>query len=345
MTYVSTAALINVNAGHFNSTGMEGSGKYAKAVVKKISIEGKQIPFISPQALRKYVRSYIEIKQNQSNYYERVKRKTSKKDFLIHDPINYFEDDFLGYSQPLYQNPNKENNPNRLKTASTNRRSPFLTNGLIGVEDACWIHDAEGWVHPSNGTPLPYKAEFSTGYFQSLFGLECDRIGMFENYGDIIEMDPALFSKYKNDLEVTHTEQKTCYTLKKQSFRQKEALKMYGELILNLYGGGKSTMFAEPLHPSLTISIITKINNTLPGDLFISENNQVKINTTNLLEFLNTWGKHARSPLLVGYRAGSVGTALSKQLENLNGQSINGVEIKVFSPGKAMKMIQEVFVI
>jgi CRISPR-associated protein Cst2 len=340
MKFISSSVLIPINAGHFNSIGVEGKKKSARASIKKFKIGGNSLPFISAQALRKYIRQYIELITQQPNYYDRLNRKITKKDYFIVDPIEYFEDDFLGYSHPLYKNPNIDAKEQRLKIASMNRRSPFLTTGLVGVEKLTFIDKSEGWVHPKSGTPLPYKSEFSSGYFSGIFNLELDRIGQYSNYGDIIEMDPTIADFYKVKLNSKKSTGRNDYILNNQKNRMKQAIEIYFDCILNLFGGAKATMFGEKLHPNVIITTAMRSANSIPSNLFIcNSQNRIDINYTLLEKFLHNWGHSISSPLVIGYRNGTFGYKEEQRLFEKNGLEYNGVEFLVTTPGDVRKNI------
>lgn len=332
MSVITSSILVSVNAGHFNSIGTIGSGKYAVSALKKIDVDGTKIPFISPQAIRKYIRNYLEMKIGQPNYYDRLLRKTSKKDFTIVDPIEYFEDDYFGFSHPLYQNPNIDASLERLKVSSMNRRSPFLCNGLIGISDLVSISTSEGWVHPNIGSPLPYRAEFFNGFLQGSMSLELDRIGIFKNFGDIIEIDPSIYESHKTELIENNF---LTFELKKREDRVKKAIKFYFDSIINLNGGAKSTMFADSLSPCIIITAKLSCSNNLPPNLFISNNNnKIDLNLDLLSEFIDNWKDYFESPLIIGYRTGTLNLDEEREFLSLNGKKINNVLIRITNLGK-----------
>ncbi len=313
--HVSAVAVIPVEAGHLNSEGMVKKGKYEIASAKRFRKGGEDIPYVSAQALRKYIRDYMEIVVNQPGYYQRVLRKTTKKDPVIADPVEYFEDDYLGISHPLYTNPNDDCFDDRLLASAMNRRSPFLTTGLIGIEGLSRISASEGWVHPTLGTPLPYKAEFSTGYFQGIFALELDRIGRYENYGDVIEMDPTVLKLHRGELDVEESDTKTTYLLRDRTERQRVALDFFFDSIMNLFGGGKATMFATSLSPALLIGMTSEYALQLPNTIFkTGTGGTLQMDFDVLSDFVETWGDRLSSPVAIGYRAGTMGRREERRL-------------------------------
>ena len=259
-----------------------------------------ELPYVSAQALRKWIRenfiSYIP-NNNIPGYYDRVQntgKKTKKTIPLTNvDPVKSIEDDVFGYTHPMpnhkeiiMQNKNKT----RPNVVSLNRHAPLKTSILSPIPQTASIHHDSGYVHLPNDTPLPYSNQFVNTYYTYTSTLELHRIGVYNNIADLIEIDETLIQTYqkkqvliKNPLKAENAEQ---YQLTEPELikRRLQVTEIYLKTILTLTGGAKTAQFLSDLTPKAIILILQKSANPRFMGIYESNIGKLTINVNELIK-------------------------------------------------------------
>ncbi len=345
--YISTSLYLNIKAAFLNG---RGNDKNNITLVKSYNAKGKAYPYVSAQAVRKWIRRTVNHLDKQFSYYERINRPSlSKKERnnpegLWIDPIKYIEDDLFGYSHPFLDTPHQDNKQH-LNVTVANRLSPFQTTALICLPMTSDIAIHDGWVKPLQGTSLPFATEIMSGFFEFSATLDINRIGVFRSYGDIIELDPFYKQYYidNNKLIDTSTDKKIEFRLANLINRRKFAIKFYYDSLLNLYGAAKSSMLASDLSPRIIItSILNSANNLFSGIVSSRQNGEIYFDSDKLLERLDSNRTILQSDIYIGYRSKTLKELEEKNLFALNKHVIDksdgNFKILIVSPGQASKL-------
>ena len=80
--------------------------------------------------------------------------------------------------------------------------SPFCSFNSLSLRKSGWEGLDKGYVHLTEGTPLPYSTRFYNTQLQGIFGLNYMRLGAFRNEGDRIELDRPLVEKYLQENKI-----------------------------------------------------------------------------------------------------------------------------------------------
>lgn len=345
---VAANIVTHANAAHLNGSGSEKRGKATISAIKSFSHQGQTYPYISAQAMKKWMRNYVEEQTMMPNYYARIHKKTSNKlskDSFIIDPINYIEDDLFGYSHPFFTNPNVDAGEKRLQIAAINRSAPFRISIMNPIHANYMISEDQGWIHMKRKTNLPYNTQYSTGFYESLAILDINRVGVFQNYGDIVELDPEyLKMHFKNG---TLLQKNAHFELVNIEQQKKQAIALFFQALLNLNGGAKEPGYAADLSPRIIIAAGQQSAVPIFSQLFSTgyahSNNELFFDQQKFFRVLKKFGHLLTTDIFIGYRNGTLTN--ESLIYELEGQSIatnnSSININFSSPGNTQKIIQQ----
>ncbi|MEV6801927.1 type I-B CRISPR-associated protein Cas7/Cst2/DevR [Micromonospora rifamycinica] len=167
MAYLAGKIVLAVTAGAPNN----GRGEATTARVKKTVIRHQTYPYISAQALRRWLRDTMTERGALPSPTERVGKKQGKpqKATTAADPIRYADDDLFGYLKATAKAEG---------TDTTLRDSPFMIGTLLAVEPARPTEDY-GVMARGIDDPVLHTHEFYTADLAAPFLLDVPRIGTF----------------------------------------------------------------------------------------------------------------------------------------------------------------------
>lgn len=180
------------------------------------------------------------------------------------------------------------------------RPSPFSASILMSLRKNGWEGLDEGYVHLTEGTPLPYSTRFYNTQLQGIFGLNYGRLGVFRNEGDRVEIDPALVEKHKDRLE--KLDGKNIYTLKDNQRKARATMILRSLAVLRK--PAKEAQFATDIAPKLLILAGMTSGNLIFNDLFDDEKNGPKIKIDMLREIIGDYANRLVTPVYIGLRTG-----------------------------------------
>ncbi len=324
--------LYNLQGGFLNGAGAS-SGKYPVTEVKKYQMRGTQYPYMSAQAWKKLLRDTFAFLKNEPSYYDRLNGKG--KDVL--DPIAFLEDDLFGYSHP-FNKPPEQDNPLRYKVVSANRIAPLALSNLVALESN--VSTEKGFLHLQDDTPLPYSTEFSSGWFFGNLALDIDRIGVFQNSADMIEMSEEMLKG--NKAQIVKVEEGK-YVISDREERVKEAVKLLFDSIMGLTYPPKASQFMVDFTPKVLLCTVS--DGMAPfGSFLLSTQENLTIDVQKIRDLVASRGHTFRSPVFIGYRSGIPITDEEslKKLQNEKVRTKTGIlEIKVTSPGEIKNEIMK----
>ncbi|MCL0069239.1 type I-B CRISPR-associated protein Cas7/Cst2/DevR [Dehalococcoidia bacterium] len=194
------------------------------SVVKKITLpNGDELPYISGQAMRRYIRDkWAEMALPISPVTQTATaagRAASSKC----DPAQYIDDDLFGFMLAAGQDVRKRTSPVRVSPAIAFFRSQDDRDLGVRITE-------EGKQDPTRMMP-PFETEAYYNYFRCNVLIELSRAGVFgdDNYGTL---------QRPSDLGVQE---------------KADRLKALVHAIRNLWGGGKQTRFLTDIQPKFVV--------------------------------------------------------------------------------------------
>jgi len=335
LTHIAGTFLIQADAAFLNGAGLGEGEDRTTTVVKTFRDHGNQVPYVSAQAWKRWLRNTLIAETGWQPSEIRAigesERGTTSKISGELNPIDFAEDDIFGYMRAekgqgrkktveVEEDEEQEQQETQSKkTKSLMRSSPFAASLLVSTrkKNSDWQGKDEGFVHLKEGTPLPYTTQFYTTNLQAVFCLAYSRLGLFWNVGDRLELDPKLVEKYLDEKRIVEREK----VEREENGKKRELGKIYELVDANttrkeraggllkalavLRGGAKQAQFGVDVAPKLLILAGLSGGNPIFNHLFSDEREKgltLKIETFK--EVITDYGDRISTPIFVGLRKG-----------------------------------------
>ncbi|ARQ70731.1 type I-B CRISPR-associated protein Cas7/Cst2/DevR [Streptomyces marincola] len=300
MAYLAGKMVLSVRAGAPNN----GKGEATVGRVKRARLRDGVYPYISAQAVRRWVReSMVELGAVPSPV-TRVGKAQNKaqKANTAADPVRYADDDLFGY---MKAGSSKDN------AATTLRDSPFMLGTLMAVEPSYPTEDygvmARGVIEP-----VLHGHDFYTADLAAPFLLDVPRIGTFTLPGDGGVGRPNYLSKEDalavaeavsaGAAPVTFRDQ-PAVRLPIEERRKRAALLL--EAMAHLSGGAKQALHYGDRVPDLLVLVPFKGGiNPLAHCVDGQEGLGLRVRGNVLREELKAWAGEWEAPVRIGWRPG-----------------------------------------
>lgn len=317
--YIAGTFLIQANEAFLNGGASAGSFSEDQNLTmpKFMWVNGKQVPYVSSQAWKHWLRDTLIQETNWPQSELRAvgwneKGNTSKIAGML-NPIDYPEDDIFGYM--FAYSKTAKNLTDEQKTIVDTlpeeqivRSAVFLASLLSAIQIKGTITKDEAFVHlKGDSTPLPYTTGFYNADLNAIFGLDITRLGIFNNY-DAKELNPKLIDKALSDkkIEILSPEKPK----NKAAIYQKTKLKDYRKntiiQILNalsrLQGGAKLAQFGVDITPKVLIVAGIDFKAPIFSNLFEMGKEKPKLVVELLKELMNDYEDRIISPIFIGIR-------------------------------------------
>lgn len=214
------AFIFRVSVGSINSSFSEEN----ISIVKKVTLpDGREIPYISGQAMRRYIRDkWVEMGEDISPVH-RVSVGGAASAGSECNPVNYIDDDLFGFMLVTKDEIKKRTSPVRISPAIA--FYPFQDDRDLGVRVT-----EEGKKDPKKMMP-PFETEVYYNYFVCNVLVDLERICHFgdDSYGK---------EKHPKDLDAK---------------KKRERLEFLVRAIRDLWGGGKQARFLTDIAPKFVI--------------------------------------------------------------------------------------------
>jgi CRISPR-associated protein Cst2 len=326
LTHVAGTFLIQAEGAFLNGAGLGAGEDRNVTVPKMLQRGGKQLPYVSAQSWRRWLRNTVCDETgwpvSELRAIDLSEKGTTNKISGELNPVDFPEDDIFGYmraesgqgkskekkSEDLFGDEEVEvDKPSRTKAVM--RTSPFLSSILMSVrrDGKCSSYD-EGFVHLKEGTPLPYKTQFYNTDLQSVFCLDYSRLGRFVNLGDRIELDGGRISKWLAEGKIVEAEDHgSLGKVYELSNRIEERKKRAGELlkaIAVLRGGAKQAAFGTDVAPKVVIAAGLTCGNPIFNNIFEMSDVGLTLKIETLKEIASDYADRITTPVFVGIRTG-----------------------------------------
>ncbi|WP_256104351.1 type I-B CRISPR-associated protein Cas7/Cst2/DevR [Streptomyces sp. ODS05-4] len=301
MTYLAGKIVLAIEAGAPNN----GRGEDTKARVKFARVRGRTYPYISAQAVRRWVREGMAELGSTPSPVTRVGKAQGKaqKANTDADPATYADDDLFGYMRAGAKGSDE---------ATTLRDSPFMLGTLMALEPSGITEDfgvmARGVVEP-----VLHSHEFYTADLAAPFLLDLPRIGTFTLPDSGSGVGRPNYLSKEQALRVATA---VAAGAEEVAFRGHQAVRLpvdirrdraalLLEALAQLSGGAKQALHYGDRVPSLLILVpfkggINPLANCVTGDPVTG----LKVRGDVLREELAAWEGEWEAPVRVGWRPG-----------------------------------------
>ncbi len=300
MAYLAGTMVVAVEAGAPNN----GKGEETKARVKYTRVRGRQYPYVSAQAARRWIRDGMVERGVVPSPVTRVGKAQSKaqKASTEADPVRYADDDLFGYMRA---------GAKKDDAATTLRDSPFMLGTLMSVEP---VYPTEDFGVMSRGVtePVLHGHEFYTADLAAPLLLDLPRIGTFTLPNADGVGRPNYLSE-EQALQVagaaavggvaTRFRDQAAVRLPLEERRRRAALLL--EALAHLSGGAKQALHYGDRVPSVLILVPFKGGiNPLANVVDSEVDSGVRVRGDVLLKELEAWSGEWEAPVRIGWRPG-----------------------------------------
>lgn len=214
---VNLAFIFKTSVGSVNASFSEDN----VTVIKKITLpDGRELPYISGQAMRYYIRQKWEEMDLRVSPVTQTRTPIGRAASSKCDPVQFIDDDLFGF---LLTGQSKRTSPVRVSPAIA--FFPFQDDRDLGTRVT-----EEGKKDPGKLMP-PFETEVYYNYFRSNVLIELDRVGIFKE-------DYCKDGKMPKNLDEPEKEKRVIALI---------------EAIHDLWGGGKQARFLTDISPKFII--------------------------------------------------------------------------------------------
>ncbi len=327
LAHVVGTFLIQAEGAFLNGAGLGVGEDRTMTVPKTFTDFRDRVPYVSAQAWKRWLRNTFQEENPNEPAAEIVQTGTSAKGTTAKigtemDPVKFPEDDIFGYmraekgqgraaaedSEATEDEDGSEETEaaakgkGKEKVAAVMRPAPFAASILASLRKSGWEGLDEGFVHLKEGTPLPYSTRFYNTQLQGFFGLSYERLGVFRNEGDRIELDRPLVEKYLKEGKIQKDPERDIYRMTDNP-RKDRATKILKALAV-LRGGAKQAAFATDVAPKVIILAGLSCGNPIFNDLFEDTKDGPKLKLDTLKEVIADYDDRLVTPVLIGVRTG-----------------------------------------
>lgn len=356
LTHIAGTFLIQAEGAFLNGAGIDESREGRNTVIPKTYQDGRyRVPYVSAQAWRRWLREtfkeeYPDEPATELRALSRNARGNPEKIGTLMDPVVYAEDDIFGYMRAEKgqgrarveddDEVGEEGAEARIrgkqkgsKTRAVVRASPFVTSILKSIRSTGWQGDDEGFVHLKDDAPLPYKTRFYNTHLQGIFSLGYDRLGVFRNEGDRIELDEKLVAEYLKKGMIARDPERDIYRLRDNPRRERASRILRSLAVLR--GGAKQAQFGTDVAPKAIIIAGLNCGNPIFNDLFEERDLQPVIKLDALAEVIEDYRERLVTPVFIGARRGYLHPENERELVSWARERKGTVEVS--SPIKAIE--------
>ncbi len=299
MAFITGLILIDAPASALNN----GEGEDTKAKVKSIHVRGQgDFPYVSAQSFRFWLRTSLEkfAEWKASPVYSAGAGKKQQA-YTAGDPLQYWDDDLLGYMRAE-------------KAETVTRVSPFRTSTLVSIGPVQLVDDfgvmarAQKQEGDKEGVLL-HGHEFYRATLQGLFSLDLSRAGTFTNqrrtgFQNLGQQTIAAAEKR----QVEYDERYQAYRLQLNERIQRIQTLLYA--LGRVEGGAKQTLHYTDVTPAFVMAAVTRGGNHIFGRVIKAANDGSPIiHEAALEQSLRVFGNDLLSDIYIGRAEGFMDNA------------------------------------
>jgi CRISPR-associated protein Cst2 len=338
MAFVTGMMLIDAPASALNNAGPEEGARTDNTIaVKKIRVAGRDYPYVSAQAVRYWLRTYLE--RSVPEWKAAPVFREAKIAYTDANPLMWWDDDLFGYmrapSKRAEARKGTEQNQTELKGEIT-RISPPRMGTLVSIGTASVVDDF-GTMARHDGDPVPHEHQFYRATLQGLFSLDLSTAGTFfyggrVGYRNLDEIRLKQANQEKLSEATVHGQPAFRLPISDRTKRVSALIRSIGEL----EGGAKLTLHYTDVTPSLVAATVLKAgNNPLSRVVRAQTNSMPEIATDALMEILRVYRDQILSEVYLGWARGYLDDE-RKKVESLTAAELSGVKIHWGHPREVM---------
>jgi CRISPR-associated protein Cst2 len=264
MAFVTGMMLIDAPASALNNAGQEEGARTDNTIaVKRIRTRAGDYPYVSAQAVRYWLRTYLE--RSVQEWQAAPVFREAKIAYTDANPILYWDDDLFGYMRaPSKRSGARSEEPQSEQTpiaGEITRISPLRMGTLVSLMPAKIVDDF-GTMARQDGDPVPHEHQFYRTTLQGLFSLNLTTSGTFFNggrvgYRNLDEHRVQLAKEHRLHEVDIHGQPAFRLPHADRARRVAALVKALGEL----EGGAKLALHYTDVTPALIIAAITRSGN------------------------------------------------------------------------------------
>lgn len=311
MAFIAGILMLDAPASALNNSNRAADADYDNEVgVKMIRTKDGDLPYVSAQSFRFWLRSTLEQQPDWAAYTAPIFRE-NKVAYTDANPLKWWDDDLFGYmraeSKKTSAKEAKAEDASRASETETKtsitRTSPFRMSTLVSIAPVRIVKDF-GTMSRHEGDPVPHAHQFYRATLKGLFSLDLNRAGTF-SYRDQSgsrNLDEVRIQA-ANDGRLHHDEENKEYRLPLNQRTERIAALLTG--LAHLEGGAKQAIHYTDVTPAIVISAVFKGgNNPLHYVVGADEKGRPMVHVQALKEALQVWGDSLMSDLYVGWVQG-----------------------------------------
>jgi CRISPR-associated protein Cst2 len=360
LTHIAGTFLIETSASFLNGAGL-GEGENRNVTIPKTYRDGpNRIPYVSAQAWKRWLRNTLIEETGWSPSELKVLAVNEKGNVTKiggeFNPVDFPEDDIFGYMRSAKGQGRRQSDEESeddedekqagKRTKALIRASPFSASILVSIRKTGWQGRDEGFVHLKEGTPLPYTTEFYNTHLQGIFCLNYNRLGVFRNIGDRIELDEIKIDEFKKNRKIDvlqdYAESGKIYEMTNAKTKRKERASELLKALAHLRGGAKQAAFGTDVSPKVLILAGITCGNPILNSLFLDDGNGPMLKVGTLKEVAKDYSDRIVTPIFIGIRKGYLKN--EPEVLNLSDTKDGKVVFKITTPIDSARQMAEALV-
>jgi CRISPR-associated protein Cst2 len=308
MAYVTGIMLIDAPAAALNNAGQEEGARTDNTIaVKRIRTRAGDYPYVSAQAVRYWLRTYLE--RAGGEWKAAPISREAKIAYTDANPIVWWDDDLFGYMRAPSKRAgarSEEKDENMTPvTGEITRISPLRMGTLVSLAPVRIVDDF-GTMARHDGDPVPHEHQFYRATLQGLFSLNLTTAGTFFNggrvgYRNLDDVRVKMATDRKLQPVTVHGQPAFRLAPQERSKRVASLIRAIGEL----EGGAKLTLHYTDVTPGLIVAaVIRGGNHPFSRIVRVDGQGQVEIIVDALKEVLRVYKDQILSDVFVGWAKG-----------------------------------------
>jgi len=290
----------------------EGSGDI-KAQVKAIRVQNREYPYVAAQAMRYWLRATMERREPDRAKSPVYRPKGGKQQaYTAGDPIQYWDDDLLGYMRAEKAEPKARRGRKSDETEETpeiaeksdgtlTRVGAFRTGTLVASAPAEIVADF-GTMARGEGHPILHGHEFYRALLVGQFSIDLSAVGTFTYVDSSGKRNLGAEGRVRAEaLGLEHLPERFAYRLpfEERAGRVAALLRSFARL----EGGAKQSLHLTDVSPGFVCMAVLQGGNN-PFGLLVAPTALPELHAEALREVFTAYGEDFQSPLYAGLRQG-----------------------------------------
>ncbi len=340
MAFVTGMMLIDAPASALNNAGQEEGARTDNTIaVKRIRTRAGDYPYVSAQAVRYWVRTYLE--RSGGEWRAAPVFREAKVAYTDANPILWWDDDLFGYMRAPSKRAgarSEEAEANQTPvTGEITRISPLRMGTLVSLAPVRIVDDF-GTMARQDGDPVPHEHQFYRATLQGLFSLNLTTAGTFFNggrvgYRNLDDVRVKLAAERKLDAVPVHGQPAFRLPHAERARRVATLIRAIGEL----EGGAKLTLHYTDVTPGLVVAaIIRGGNHPFSRVVRADAQGQPEVVLDALKEVLRVYRDQILSDVFVGWARGYL-DGQRAAVEALTDADRSGIRLRWGHPREVMR--------